>query len=1603
VRNLASGEVLKPSSDMKEMQWIEGLGLVCLALALGANSPAAVTISVTSTQDLGSLAVNASIPASTIVSYQISGASSPLSFQLGYGTEFSLGQAACTGTPATSCTVTVSFTPKYPGIREDAVQILDSGGNLVATTLLHGVGLGSQALLQPGTIMGFAGTGMLGTRGDNQAAISAELSNPQGVAVDSAGNVYIADALAQVVRKVNAAGVITTVAGNPAATSLGDGGPATSAGLYAPTGVAVDGAGNLYIADSQNNLIRRVDAVSGLITTVAGNGTVSSTFGDGTLATQASLNTPSDVAVDPAGNLYIADQYNNCVRRVDAGTGVITTVAGGGNPDPGTDGLGDGGLAVNAVLNDPSSVALDSSGNLYIADSGNNLIREVSSGIISVVAGNGSPAYGGDGGAAIQAALNEPTGVRVDAAGNLYIADSYNGLIRKVNGAGVISTLAGQANQFGFNSNGIPANLAQLFNPTGIAIDSSGNIYIADEGNSMVREIVPGPVGLTFVSTGVGEISSPQTVSIANIGNEDLNIGSFSLMGSFLQQSSGTIDCSAGMAVAPAESCSVAVTFAPQTLGSLSGTLSLLTDSLNAVAGFSEAVALSGSGIGITTSDPTVNITTLSFGDQTTGVASAAQAVTISNPGATAVNVGVPSISGSNGNDFSYSTTCPIPLPAYRSCTVSVIFMPQAPGTRTATLNTTEADAASGAQFSQSVFLQGTGIVAPPVVSPAVMSFNNGGTGNLPVTQTATLTNPSSVTLGIFSISSSRPDLFSISTTCQSSLAPLSSCAVSVTFTPTTSPVDPATLTFTFSSGSSQTVTLTTANPVLAFTGPTSSLGPQTRELRSLPVPFGLQNLSSSPVTVNTITIGGANASDFAQVNNCGTSIPAGQGCTIWLTYLPIGSSPVSSSAAIIVTDSAPGSPHSIAVSGTATGLSQAAICVDTPQFGHSVAGVIPLSGWALSDNAAITGIALAVDGVALGSATYGTGRADVCTVFPNRAGCPNVGWSSSLDTTTLADGVHTLSVMAMSSLRNTTLATVFTVNNVAAGTNHSTRVFVDFPNASSPNLAGTVALHGWAMDGKSAIKGVSIFLDGSSLESATYGLKRLDVCNFYPGSPSCPNVGWSAALNTTKIPDGTHTASFQAQTADGRFSTVSTTFTVANGTTASPVSAFIDYPNSNPVNGILVASGWAVDPSSAIASISLSVDGVSQGLASFTSRPDVCNYFGNSPGCPNVGWRLSVDTTKFADGTHNLGLVVTSGDARHKAINQQFVISNVKHSAATTTAVAIDFPNATSGVLSGQVRMSGWAIDRVTAISTVTVAIDGIPFATVQPTVARPDVCAFFSSPMGCPTVGWQVTLDTTSLLEGQHTLQITATSQQGRRATVLSGFRCSNAARLSAQGEGIDIDVPSFGAQLSGIIPMSGWAIDKVGDVQQVSIAVDGVLNGMAQYGAPRPDVCAFFGGSYNCPGVGWKYALDTTLLSNGPHTLQAIEYGSNGNAVVSQAILVSNVSAPFHISIDTPSWNSTYRGMLQVSGWAIDDIDSIKQVSVSVDGLPIGPAVYGTGRPDVCNVYLGRAGCPNVGWTFPLDTTEFSNGTHFLQIAATSSRGVHSTLSIPFVTAN
>ncbi len=387
---------------------------------------------------------------------------------------------------------TFVYTPALGAVPPPGLQTLSATFTPTDTvnyaTVVATVTLTISAIPGPGIITTVAGNGFNGYTGDGGPAINAELANPGGVAVDAAGNLYIASYGSSVVRRVDAVtGLITTIAGTGTAGYSGDGGPAISAKLNGPCGIALDSAGNIYIADTENYRIRKVNASTGIITTVAGNGTFGYT-GNGSAATSAEISLVQGLVLDSAGNLYFADEDDMVVRKVAASTGIISAVAG-----TGTAGYsGDGSAATSAKLRQPIGVSLDSAGNIYIVDGGNNVVRKVtaSTGVITTIVGTGTAGYSGDGGAASSAKLNPPYGaITVDSANNLYIVDSNNNRIRFVSATtGIITTIAGNGTD-GYSGDGGPATSAELAAPQGIALDSHGNFYIADIYNNRVREV----------------------------------------------------------------------------------------------------------------------------------------------------------------------------------------------------------------------------------------------------------------------------------------------------------------------------------------------------------------------------------------------------------------------------------------------------------------------------------------------------------------------------------------------------------------------------------------------------------------------------------------------------------------------------------------------------------------------------------------------------------------------------------------------------------------------------------------------------------------------------------------------------------------------------------------------------------------------------------------------------------------------------------------------------------------------------------------------------------------------------------------------------------
>jgi sugar lactone lactonase YvrE len=312
--------------------------------------------------------------------------------------------------------------------------------------------------------------------GVNETMNTASFYKPMGIAIDSSGNVYVADSGNNLIRKITFNGIVTTLAGSGKKGSAN--GIGTAASFFQPSGVAVDTSGNVYVADQNNCMIRKITP-TGVVTTLAGrDGVYGST---NATATAALFKGPSGVAVDSFGNVYVADDGNNLIRKIDS-YGLVTTLAGSGHR-----GFKNG-KGIDASFNSPGGIAVDSSGNLYVSDAGNKRIRKItSSGMVTTLAGSGNRGF--KNGKRTIASFFWPAGVAVDKSGNVYVADIINQLIRKITPNGLVMTLAGSAGVYGY-ADGI--GTAALFNmPTGIAVDSSGNIYVTDKSNNLIRKIIP--------------------------------------------------------------------------------------------------------------------------------------------------------------------------------------------------------------------------------------------------------------------------------------------------------------------------------------------------------------------------------------------------------------------------------------------------------------------------------------------------------------------------------------------------------------------------------------------------------------------------------------------------------------------------------------------------------------------------------------------------------------------------------------------------------------------------------------------------------------------------------------------------------------------------------------------------------------------------------------------------------------------------------------------------------------------------------------------------------------------------------------------------------
>jgi sugar lactone lactonase YvrE len=770
------------------------------------------------------------------------------------------------------CTVPVTFQPGYPGLRQMPLVVQTSAG--LFQFALQGTGTGPMVAFGPGIITTVAGNGNPGYNGDNIPATSAELSSPYSIAVDGAGNLYIADGGNARVHKVTPGGTITTVAGNGTPGYNGDNIPATSAELYDPAGVAVDGAGSLYIADLGNNRIRKVTP-DGTITTVAGNGYESQSGfggynGDNIPATSAELFWPEGVAVDGAGNLYIADTTNSRIRKVTPG-GIITTVAGNGTPGYNGDNI----PATSAELSSPYSIAVDGAGNLYIADSLNVRIRKVTpGGTITTVAGNGTVGYNGDNIAATSAELQFPWGVAVDGVGNLYIGDSP-ARIRKVTLDGTITTVAGNGTQ-GYNGDNIAATTAELYYPASVALDGAGSLYIADGNNNRIRKVdVSDPPSLTFASTNVGAASAAQDVNVLNLGNAPLTISQISTTSGFTLQGPDTSCSSTGQTLNPAASCVLGIEFNPTASGSISGSVVLTDNTLN-VSNAKQTIGLSGTGLSVPI------ITWVTPAAITYGAAlSATQLNATANVPGT----------------FTYTPAAGTVLAA---------------GTQTLSVTFTPTDATDYATATKTVSLKVN--QATPVIAWTPASIELGyPLGAAQLDATASIS-------GTFAYTPPSGTVITTSTQ-----------TLSVLFTPTDT---------TDYTSTKMSVSLTVTPGPLASVSPSSIdfgmvyLG--TINLKNVTV----TNQGTAPMTITDPLLSivhGGDSNEFVAVNLCPKPLAAGKSCTIYVGFVA-GPHYTPQTATLSIMDNAYGSPQTVALSATVINP-QAQLSAGSLSFGTQKVG----------------------------------------------------------------------------------------------------------------------------------------------------------------------------------------------------------------------------------------------------------------------------------------------------------------------------------------------------------------------------------------------------------------------------------------------------------------------------------------------------------------------------------------------------------------------------------------------------------------------------------------------------------------------------------------
>lgn len=695
------------------------LAAVCLAATAFPQRLAAAAIQ---SVDFGSAAVRAASPLTKTISFAFSGLSSQPAFKLNYNLDYKLTRVSC-NSGWTSCTVTASFSPQYPGLRQDGLFALDSAGRLLATAFLKGTGTGPQVAFNPGTV----------------AILQSQFpsNNFYGLAVDPAGNVYFGDNTQHVVEKLAPGGdTPVIVAGRPGAIG-GDGGSATSAGLGIIRSLSLDPAGNLFIVDGAG--IQKVDAATGIIATLTTEG--------------------GYIALDDRGNLYFTEQFD--IKKIDAETGALTTV---------TFLSGDDGFA--------NGIAIGPDGDLYISQGDRVVKFDFSTGgSFKTVAGMGSYGYSGDGGVATQAQLRRPTGLAFDAVGNLYIADSGNNCVRKVDGStGVITTVAGKPDGVAVQD-GVSANSVQFPLVDSIAVDSAGNLFFTGTYQQLLEVQFASPTML-FPWPGSFGAAPTANVSLVNTGNQPLQLSSQEITGPFRLQTGVDSECKYPSQLAAGTGCKASIAYVLGQ-GTQAGAYTVIDNALNQ-SGAQQNVSLQ-----VAFPQAKLSTTNLTFGIGGVGLPGGNQWVTLSNlTGKVPLKIAGYTFTGSDAGDFSLDREgLPTSVGTQSNSYFDILFDPKALGTRTADLVITT----NAPDSPEIIHLTGTGVAPPNlVIGPASADFGNQKTGTTSTTKTFTLANTGEIGPGIQYIFLVFGNGFSDTpqSTCNYMLFRSSSCTITIDFHP---------------------------------------------------------------------------------------------------------------------------------------------------------------------------------------------------------------------------------------------------------------------------------------------------------------------------------------------------------------------------------------------------------------------------------------------------------------------------------------------------------------------------------------------------------------------------------------------------------------------------------------------------------------------------------------------------------------------------------------------------------------------------------------------------------------------------------------------------